>query len=288
MDTGSTDPRTSLRRLYEACPLCESTSFGKFREENCTRHGCYDPALPPTMNWCLCQDCGHCFVDGYLTDEGLAILFRRTHDIQSPAHMFRAPEQGWLPGQFPIEAQRGVWAVIVERVTRLRGRLPRAGDRWIDVGCGNGMLLFTAWEWGYHPVGLDMREETVATLRNMAIEAHRKDFMELETGPGEVAVISMANVLEHMPFPKPALRRAHEMLQPDGMIFLSVPNGDTIIWKYLDAYGCNPYWYEIEHCHNFTRTRLFALLEETGFEPVSYDINQRYRTGMEVVARKQG
>ena len=49
----------------------------------------------------------------------------------------------------------------------------------------------------------------------------------------------------------------------------------------------NPYWYEIEHCHNFTKTRLEALLQELGFENLHYDINQRYRTGMEVVARKR-
>jgi hypothetical protein len=35
------------------------------------------------------------------------------------------------------------------------------------------------------------------------------------------------------------------------------------------------------------RTRLFALLTEMGFEPVDYDINHRYRAGMEVVARKR-
>lgn len=287
MDTGSVDQRSALRRMYEACPLCDSPSFAKLKEEDCRRHKCYDPALPPTMNWCLCQSCGHCFVDGYLTEEGLSILFRRTHDNQSPATMFRPPEKAWQPGQFPIEAQRRVWAQIVERMTRLRGHLPRDGDRWIDVGCGNGMLLFIAWEWGYHPIGLDMREDTVNTLRGMAIEAHMKDFMDLDAAPGSIAVISMANVLEHMPFPKPVLRRARELLQPDGLIFLSLPNGDTIVWKYLDGYGANPYWYEIEHCHNFNKNRLYALLDETGFEPIDYNINIRYRTGMEIVARKK-
>jgi hypothetical protein len=42
----------------------------------------------------------------------------------------------------------------------------------------------------------------------------------------------------------------------------------------------------IEHYHNFSRSRLYALLRETGFEPVRYGISERYRACMEVIARK--
>jgi SAM-dependent methyltransferase len=283
-----TDSRSRMRQGYEACPLCDSRQFGKLREDDCRIHPCYDPELPPTMIWCICGDCGHCFVDGYLTAEGLELLFKKTHDIQSPAAMFRPPDPTWQPGNLPVEQQRRIWAQIVERVTRLRGVLPTRGDKWVDVGCGNGMLLFTAWEWGYHAIGLDMRKETVEQLQGMQVEAHNLDLLDYRSPPGSIAVISMANVLEHMPFPKLALRHAANLLQQNGLLFLSVPNGDTIVWKYLDSYRGNPYWYEIEHCHNFTKTRLEALLQELGFENLHYDINQRYRTGMELVARKSG
>jgi protein O-GlcNAc transferase len=146
--------------------------------------------------------------------------------------------------------------------------LPTRADKWLEVGCGSGMLLMSAWEWGYHAIGLDMRKDTVDMLRGMQVEAHRLDFQAFTAPPGSIAVISMADVLEHMPFPKPALRHAAALLKPDGLIFLSMPNGDTIVWKYLDSYKINPYWFEIEHYHNFTKDRLFALLAETGFEPL--------------------
>lgn len=277
-----------MRHPYDSCPLCESRNFAKLREDDCRRHKCYDPALPATITWCVCQDCGHCFVDGYLTDEGLKLVFKRTHGVQDPAVMFRPPEASWQPGNFPIEVHRRLWAPIVERVTRLRGTLPAKDDKWLDVGCGNGILLFTAWEWGYHAVGLDMRQDTVEMLRGMRVEAYNLDFLDYASPPGSIAVISMANVLEHLPFPKPVLRHAHDLLKPDGQLFLSLPNGDTVVWKYLDSFPShNPYWFEIEHCHNFTRNRLVELLKETGFEPADYNINLRYRTGMEIVARKR-
>jgi SAM-dependent methyltransferase len=287
MPAATPDPRLRLRTPYEACPLCESKRFGRLREDDCRGHAGYDPGLPPTMVWCLCQECGHCFVEGYLTAEGLDLLFRKTQDTQSPTAIFRPPDPSWPPGHFPVEQQRLAWARIVERVTRRRGALPTRADKWLDVGCGSGMLLMTAWEWGYHAVGLDLRQDTVDMLRGMQVEAHRLDFQDFAAPPGSLAVISMADVLEHMPFPKPALRHAAALLGPDGLLFLSMPNGDTIVWKYLDSYKVSPYWVEIEHCHNFTKDRLFALLAETGFEPLDYDINHRYRSGMDIVARKR-
>ena len=52
------------------------------------------------------------------------------------------------------------------------------------------------------------------------------------------------------------------------------------------AWRVNPYWAEIEHCHNFSYRRLRALLTEHGFEPVSCSVSNRYRVCMDVVARK--
>jgi hypothetical protein len=81
----------------------------------------------------------------------------------------------------------------------------------------------------------------------MQVEAHQLDFQDFAAPPGSLAVISMADVFEHMPFPKAALRHAATLLRPDGLIFLSMPNGDTIVWKYFDNYKVSPY------CHNFTK-----------------------------------
>ncbi|MEI6498198.1 MAG: methyltransferase domain-containing protein [Actinomycetota bacterium] len=96
----------------------------------------------------------------------------------------------------------------------------------------------------------------------------------------------VGDVLEHIPYPKVALAAAHRLLERDGVLFASMPNFETVLWQVLDQNSINPYWSEIEHYHNFSRTRLYELLRETGFEPVAYGISERYRTGMEVVARK--
>ena len=82
------------------------------------------------------------------------------------------------------------------------------------------------------------------------------------------------------------LAAARRLLQPGGVLFLSMPHYDCTAWRLLDAANANPYWAELEHFHNFSRRRLHALLEESGFVPVHYNVSERYRVCMEVIARR--
>ncbi|NJO53513.1 MAG: class I SAM-dependent methyltransferase [Bacteroidales bacterium] len=216
------------------------------------------------MRWMLCQHCGHVFTDGYFTAEACAIIFAKTHDNQQPG--------------FDFERQRHVSARMVSRVAKIVGE-----GGWLDVGFGNGSLLFTAQEWGYAAVGLDLRPTSVDTIRQFGVEAHCVDLAEFDPGR-QFSVISMADVLEHMPYPLTALRAARQLIAPGGALFLSMPSFNCPAWRFLDALQANPYWGELEHYHNFSRTRLYALLREAGFSPVSYDVSERYRVCMEVIA----
>jgi predicted O-linked N-acetylglucosamine transferase (SPINDLY family) len=64
-----------------------------------------------------------------------------------------------------------------------------------------------------------------------------------------------------------------------------MPSYGSPVWRLLDKEKRNPYWGEMEHYHNFSRQRLYDLLEETGFSPLNYSISDRYRVGMEIVAQ---
>lgn len=244
-----------------------------FRGGDCSRHALYQPQLPPEMRWVQCSACRHVFTEGYWTTDALALIFAKTHDNQKPG--------------YDMEGQRPISAEIVDRVVASHGSgwQPADGAGWLDVGFGNGSLLFTAAEYGFRPVGLDLRADSVAAMAAIGIEAHQRDIVDLDVpGGGGFAVISMADCLEHMPFPKAGLAAARRLIVDGGALFLSMPNAAAPVWEYLDAKDVNPFWGELEHYHNFTRERLYALLAETGFRPVSYGISKRYRCCMEVVA----
>lgn len=252
--------------LYAACPLCDSGDLADLRADSCTAHALYREPLSPTLSWRTCRACGHLFRNGYYTAEACEILFSGTHDHQKVG--------------YDLEGQRWVSARMIEKV------LPwRAGGTWLDLGFGNGALLLTAQEFGFEPVGIDLRADNVAALRELGLEAHCQPLETLDF-PGRCSVISMADVLEHTAFPGLVLSHAHRMLEAGGVLFLSMPNADAPLWHAMDRAGANPYWGELEHYHNFGRARLYGLLADCGFRPVRYGVSERYRACMEVIALK--
>jgi len=256
----------SERIIYEACPLCEKSNISSHRTGDASGRENYVSPLNPIIVWKKCLDCSHVFAEGYFTDESYKILFSETLNVQK------------VGGD--IENNRIVSSKIVDKV------LPYISEGvWLDVGFGNGSLLFTAQEYGFKPVGLDLRTVTVNQMLSLGIDAYCANLTDLKL-PAKCAVISMANVLEHMPYPKTALKAANELLEDDGVLFLSMPNSEHIVWDLLDNANSNPYWGEIEHFHNFSRTQLYSLLTEFGFTPVRYGISERYRVGMEIIAIK--
>ena len=252
------------RIAYSACPLCDSASFAPLVVSDCSGHVLYDPRLSPRIHWMQCRDCTHIFTDGYYSDEANEILFSRTQDGQRFGHK--------------VEENRAVSARMIDRV------LPFADSgRWLDIGIGNGSLLMTAQEYGYHPVGVDLRQDNVAAARQFNMEAYCQDVATLELAE-PCSVVSLMDVLEHAPFPKQMLAVCHRLLRPGGILFASMPNTESVLWFALNQNKVNPYWGELEHFHNFSRSRLYALLEQFGFEPRLYGVSSRYRVGMEVIA----
>ncbi len=254
------------RILFDKCPLCESPELAHAATGDCSGHPLYHRSLSNLIRWKRCAACAHVFTEGYYTEEATRLIFSRTQAQQQVGA--------------DMEQQRFASAHIVEKI------LPYIGaGTWMDVGFGNGSLLFTAQEYGFRPLGLDLRAENVKALAAFGIEAHCKDITALSL-PSPCAVISMADVVEHVPFPKEPLRAAHRLLSASGALFISMPNMESVLWQTLDRQMANPYWAEIEHYHNFSRTRLYGVLREVGFEPVRYGVSERYRACMEVIARK--
>lgn len=263
--TTSTTP--TLERIpYTACPLCGTDASRATGTGDCSRHPLYCKELPAEIRWKQCAACLHIFTEGYFSDAACTLLFSKINPNQQVG--------------YDLERQRYLSARMVDKV------LPFAtSGYWLDVGFGNGSLLFTVHEYGFIPVGVDLRRENAQRMADFGIRTYCEDITRLSL-EFECAVISMADVLEHMPFPREGLRAAHRLLTSGGVLLLSMPNCESAIWRALDDNKANPYWGELEHYHNFSRSRLFSLLEEHGFKPLRYGISERYRASMEIIARK--
>jgi protein O-GlcNAc transferase len=259
-------PLTEARIAYEQCPLCDGADIPYQIEARVTAHPLYKPQLPPTVKWRSCAGCGHVFTEGYFTPEARDIVLSSTE----PRDQVGNDAAGRRKGS----------ARIVERVAR---HVPRG--EWLDIASGNASLLFTAAEWGYKVMGTDPRIDNVELLLRLGYLACWNGIEDIEF-VDRFSVVSMANALQREPFPRRSLAAAHRLLCQGGVLFLSVPNMDTIEWRLLDAAGANPYWGEIEHCHTFTRERLVGLLDAQGFKVAEYNVGEQEPSVMELIAIK--
>ena len=136
----------------------------------------------------------------------------------------------------------------------------------LDVGCSNGVFLdlFAGSEtWGVEPS--DSGE--VAKMKGHKIL--KTAFEKAELPKNYFDLVIMNHVLEHLDNPTMVLAKAYKLLQPNGILFVDVPNAGGLGSKILGKHW--PYLLPKEHKSQFTKESLGKLLKETGFEVLHWE-----------------
>lgn len=107
-------------------------------------------------------------------------------------------------------------------------RLIPARGRMLDLGCGDGTLLWLAREDGWQVQGVELFPEQTRLVREtLGIDVATSDITAYE-GVGEAwDCVVLTHVLEHLPDPLGALRKIHRLLKPGGAGVLEFPNIDA-------------------------------------------------------------
>ena len=150
----------------------------------------------------------------------------------------------------------------------------RAGDRVVDVGCGEGGLAELLARAGLHVTGVEpagyLRERFAARVGVIDPESTVVDGLAdaLPFADGELSAIVMTEVLEHVPDPKSALVELRRVLRPGGILCLSVPTSYTelLFWRLHPRYAQNA-----THERIFTRPELERLISLSGFEVTRWE-----------------
>jgi len=107
--------------------------------------------------------------------------------------------------------------------------------RILDVGCASGIFVRIAHEAGWRATGVDPSEPRIARGRaGCPTASFTVGVLEDLTFPdGAFDVITLWDVLEHVSSPIETLRRVRRLLAPGGWLFLSVPNADSIVARFM-------------------------------------------------------
>lgn len=216
-----------MSRSSLPCPACGknlTTKLGK---------------LKPTEGVIRLRDPGylyHCVTCG--------LLFR--HPYPSPARLAEAysklPSDQWV---YPEDRPDFALAVNVIRNTYPSGSI-------LDVGCFRGDFL-TMLQGNYQKYGIEIADSACEIARQRGITLIGSSIDQVEVNRPMFHVITLLDVVEHLPYARTSLERMTDLLLPGGIVILSTGNSDSLPWRLM---RCD-YWYYFPEHVSFFNPRWF-------------------------------
>jgi 2-polyprenyl-3-methyl-5-hydroxy-6-metoxy-1,4-benzoquinol methylase len=228
----------SMVGRHEPCDLCgspDSVVVGRF-----------DRRLRPLTN-VMCTHCGLIRQDPMPTDLELVEYYEREYRVQQKG---------------AAEPHR---RVVESNLRRSAGRLkhlqpllpPRA--KILDVGSGAGDFVHVATQAGYEARGIEPNlAYSEWSKRKFGIDVTVGTWETADVAPGSCDLITSHHVLEHLRSPSAVLRKFHEWLKPDGLLWFAVPNLKNAFTSPLNRFQ---FW----HVHGFTPETHQMMALKAGF-----------------------
>lgn len=169
---------------------------------------------------------------------------------------------------------------------RSLSRLVVPPGRLLDIGCGNGRLLYIAQREGWDVKGLELSADMARNVREkLGIDVMVGNFLEVTPGPGDVHafdVVVLRHVIEHLPDSVGAMGRISAFLKTGGYLLLEMPNIESMTKKwsrfvvgaglYKRRFGDD---FMAGHCNEFCKESMRFLAEKTGFQLVRWESYSR-------------
>jgi SAM-dependent methyltransferase len=249
---------------FDRCPICHG---------NGTPYYCamplfmadFSPIFSPVKLWMRCESCGQLYTFNFVNDASLTLA-----DEKAPgSDIYIQPVLKHLP----------VFGEVINRIQSYTD-----GNRLLEVGIGGGELIAAALEFGYRVEAVEIVETRAQRISKMLdVPVTVADYIKFDT-KNKYDVITMGDVIEHVFDPTAAIRKTYDLLEDDGVLWISTPNfnsGFSRIMKFDD-----PMWNEPTHVTYFSYDGFRKLLFENGFEILNYKISNRYNGSMEIIAKK--
>lgn len=218
-----------------------------------------------------CRDCGL----GYLWPQGDAAALQELYSEE----YFRSQDsigQGYA--NYASEADNH------RRTFRDRLRLigdPGSRRKLLDVGAATGFFVEQAITSGWDAEGIELSHWATTYARDvLGVPVREGTLLEAGFGAAAFDVVTMWEVIEHLPDPRSVLNEVRRVLAPGGIVHLSTPDAGSAVARGLGKRWLG--WRKIpEHLFYFDRPSLVRLLESCGFEVlrhryVSLTVSWRY------------
>jgi SAM-dependent methyltransferase len=259
---------TSADLEQAACPLCPPGTPTEQRFQD------------PPFAVVRCRGCGLTFVSPRISSARLGEVYGESY-WSSPAPKDR--------GYADYRGDRANWL----RTYRLRARVLDGrlapGARVLDVGCAAGYFGEVMKERGHDVWGVEPSEAIVdeARARLGADRVHLGSLGDVPWGEASFDLITLWDVVEHLPDPVASLREARGLLRPGGLLLIETQNVESRFARLLGRRW--QHFKQAEHLWHFSPATIRRLLEASGFEQLELTARRAGKhVGLDFVAERAG
>jgi len=161
-----------------------------------------------------------------------------------------------------------------EKINYLNDCFPSRG-RLLDVGCATGVFLDMAREEGWAVEGVEISPDLASYAREQfSLKVHLGDLIQQELCTGPFDVISMFDVIEHLPDVNAIINACAKLVKKDGFLMLRTPTEKGLLRDIAKMIYRSSFtkmespmfmFYSFEHIQSFSLKSLTHLLEGHNF-----------------------
>lgn len=219
-----------------------------------------------------CNNCNFVYVNPRLPDDRLATIYQHNY--------FHNRDYGYTD----YEQEKRLRIKNFEKwLTDAEAFLPSNKIlHSLDVGCAAGYCLDAMKTRGWQVEGLELDEEVFEQLQQEGHRVYKRNIENFDAA-NPYTLITLFDVIEHIPEPDKAFARLHDLLEEDGIVVMVTPNYNSLQRKIT---GKRWFQYKpIEHIQYFTKETLAAFAERNGLQVVHSRSCGQYADGQFLLNR---
>jgi 2-polyprenyl-3-methyl-5-hydroxy-6-metoxy-1,4-benzoquinol methylase len=212
------------------CPVCSGQGELLYRDQE---DGLFGAPGKWSIRKCLSIQCGLCWLDPVPIEEDMHRLYEvyYTHGQKFVQPGIKAWLRHTLVSAYESVklVPLGILGLTAEKrqfSTMFLSDLPPG--RVLDIGCGDGLLLYQMHLKGWSVIGLDFDRDAIEAAREkygkFGFELLQTDLMSARFPDNSFDAVTMNHVIEHVPDPIALLAEVNRILKPGGRLVSITPN----------------------------------------------------------------
>lgn len=206
------------------------------------------------FRYCMCRKCAMLYVNPILTDEASNDAYKSGEVSNKVLDVLLSKTQRDFDEPKFVKALELIEGVMPEN----------SGRQLLDIGCSVGHFLEVARGRDWNCTGIELNSASADYTESLGFEVIRKPLVPGLFAESSFDVVTMWDVLEHIPDPESVLNMISDLLAPNGILCLIVPNADSIAARMMRE-KCTMFRGS-SHVNIFNRVTLCTLLERVGFK----------------------